>query len=204
MFGYYYLAHSYYTISMVYKIVRRAVITVIILSLIHVIIFCVIGLRDYVQKSDAIVVFGNTVHQDGTLSDRLTARLNKAVELYQSNYAQTIIVSGALGKEGHNEAEAMRSYLVQQGVRSENILADLHGINTQATAQNSRALMEQHNLRSVILVSQYFHLPRSVYVFKKVGVTPVYRAHADYYELRDLYSLPREIVAFYKYLLLLN
>ncbi len=31
-----------------------------------------------------IVVFGNTVHEDGTISNRLKSRLDKALELYQN------------------------------------------------------------------------------------------------------------------------
>lgn len=36
---------------------------------------------------------------------------------------------------------------------------------------------------------------------RRMGITPVYSAHARYFELRDLYSTAREVVGYPAYLL---
>ena len=70
------------------------------------------------------------------------------------------------------------------------------------TAQNTKANMDKMGLHSVTIITQFFHISRTELAFKKVGIEEIYSAHADYFELRDIYSLAREFPAYYKYLLL--
>lgn len=175
--------------------------TIAVIGIAHVAIFWYVGLHDTTHKADVIVVLGNTVNPDGSISDRLKGRLDKGLELYRANYAPLIIVSGGLGKEGYNEAQVMQQYLLTQKVPAENIIVDDTGINTLATAQHAKDLLAKRNLHSAIVVTQFFHILRSEYAFHKVGITEVYRAHANFYEIRDLYATAREIIAFYDYLL---
>jgi vancomycin permeability regulator SanA len=177
-----------------------AAVGVVVLLVIHILVISHIGLRDNVAKADAVVVFGNTVNPDGTLSNRLKSRLEKGLELYNAGYAKIIIVSGALGKEGYDEAEVMRAYLIDNGVPANAIIQDSQGVNTHATARNTKQILDAHCMRSAILVSQYFHIPRAELAFKQAGILQTHHAHSNYFELRDLYSLPREVIAFYKYL----
>lgn len=95
----------------------------------------------------------------------------------------------------------MQQYLRAQKIPSEHIIVDNTGINTLTTAQHTREILTKNNLHSVIVVTQFYHILRSVYALHKVGITEVYRAHAHFYEIRDLYSTARDIVAFYDYLL---
>lgn len=111
----------------------------------HVVVFWYVGLHDTTHKADVIVILGNTVNPDGSISDRLQNRLNKGLELYRANFAQLIIVSGGLGKEGYNEAQVMQQYLLTQKVPAENIIVDDTGINTLATAQHTKDILAQRN-----------------------------------------------------------
>jgi vancomycin permeability regulator SanA len=81
------------------------------------------------------VVLGNTVNKDGTLSNRLKARLDKFVELYNKNFCPKISVSGGLGKEGFKGAEIMRLYLLANAIDDKNIIVDNNGNNTFLTAK---------------------------------------------------------------------
>lgn len=159
------------------------------------------GLSDNVGRADVIVVLGSKVHESGEPSARLKARLERARELYRQDQAPLIIVSGALGKEGHDEAVVMRRYLVERGVPEDRILTDSAGRNSLLTARNAAALMGERGLKSALVVSQYFHVSRSRLALRKAGVKPVYSAHARHFELRDLYSIPREVLGYYAYLL---
>ena len=153
------------------------------------------GLYDVTPKSDVIVVAGNTVTPDGSLSPRLRARMDRAIKLFKDEKGTYLFVSGATGEEGVEESSAMKAYAESEGVPGERIIVDSHGINTDATAKNAAQFLAASKLQSVIIVSQFFHLARMDLSFSQHGVARLGHAHADYYEWRDIYSLLREIVA---------
>ncbi len=159
------------------------------------------GCHDDLQHVDVALIPGNTVDSNGVPSARLKARLDKAVELFQEGYFSFIIVSGGTGKEGYPEGDAMRDYLTKMGVPVSGILVDNTGVTTGASARNTSRLMKSRNLRSVLVVSQYFHVPRSKLALRKAGIGEVHGAHARFFEMRDLYSIAREVPAYAKYLL---
>jgi vancomycin permeability regulator SanA len=159
------------------------------------------GLRDDLGSADLGVVLGNTVYPDGTPSRRLAARLDRALELHREGLFHSVLVSGAVGKEGRDEALVMRDYLIQRGVSSADVIVDSNGGTTFATAANAHRLMQERGLHSAMVISQYFHVPRAKLALQRSGVEKVYSAHAHYFELRDLYSAPRELIAFLRYAL---
>jgi vancomycin permeability regulator SanA len=158
------------------------------------------GLRDDIRPADVAVVLGNTVESDGRPSARLRARLDKAVELYRGGLFGHVIVSGGVGAEGFNEAEVMKSYLVSRGVPEGSIVADGEGLTTSRTARNAARLMKERGWRSALVISQYFHISRTRLAVESYGVSPVYSAHAEYFELRDVYSIAREVIGYGAYL----
>lgn len=168
---------------------------------IHTIIILVDGLNDEVANVDVAIVLGNKVELDGVPSDRLKARLDKAIELFEDGYFPLILVSGGVGKEGYDEAEIMKDYLQQNDVPSEAILVDSDGYNSFRTAQNTKEIISEMNVESVMVISQYFHITRTKLAFRKLGFRHIYSAHADYLEWRDIYSTIREFPAYYKYIL---
>jgi len=158
------------------------------------------GLTDEVRHSDVAVVLGSKVHPDGTPSPRLRARLGRALELYREGWTSRILVSGGTGVEGVPEGTAMKHWLVSQGVPEAAVIVDDQGVDTRATARNAAALMRAHDLHSAIVVSQYFHIPRTKLAFAQEGLPGVGSAHPDYFEFRDLYALAREIPGYASYL----
>ena len=146
------------------------------------------------------MVLGNKVELDGKPSKRLQGRLDRAVELYEKEYFKYVLVSGGTGKERWDEATVMKSYLVEQGVPDEIVLLDQEGYNSFMTAQNTKTIMNEMDLNSATIISQFYHMTRTKLAFRKVGFDKVYTAHAKYFEIRDVYSLFREFFAYYKYL----
>ena len=157
------------------------------------------GLTNKVDKADVSVVFGNEIKPNGEPSPRLKARLDKAIQLYQQGYAPVIIVSGGIEPKGFDEALVMKSYLVHNGIAENRIYSDNQGKNTYSTAHNVSLMMRSNGWKSVLLVSQFYHLARSRLAFERFGITTVYSAHANFFELRDLYSLGREVFALLVY-----
>ena len=168
--------------------------------ILHEIVIVADGLSNTPTKSEYGVILGNKVNQDGSLSDRLKARLDKGLSLYNDSLVEKLFVSGGLGKEGHYEAQVMANYLIQQGVPKSDIIIDDYGNNTWSTATNFKTVISNQTT-AVIVVTQYYHVTRSKLAFKKLGFTNVQGASPMYFEWRDGYALFREFFGFYKYLI---
>jgi vancomycin permeability regulator SanA len=159
------------------------------------------GLNDRIGHADIALVLGNQVSPEGKPSPRLKARLDKAAELYREGWFPRIMVSGATGREGYPEGTAMKEYLVGAGIPAEAVIVDDAGVDTWASAGNTADLLRGQRLESVFVITQFYHVPRSRLALSKFGVGPLYNAHADYFEWRDLYSTLRELPAWVKYAL---
>lgn len=158
------------------------------------------GLRDDIGKADMALVLGSKVELTGVPSLRLQARLDKTIELYQAGHFPWVIVSGGLGKEGFDEALVMRDYLTAHGIPQDKVIMDNQGNTTFDSALNTRRILREKNLKSVFVISQYFHLPRSRLALHRSGIDTVRSASPRYFEPRDLYSAPRELIGYGSYL----
>jgi vancomycin permeability regulator SanA len=159
------------------------------------------GMTDHLGKADIALVLGNKVNPDGSPSPRLKARLDTAISLFQKGYFQRIIVSGGTGKEGFPEGTVMKRYLIASGIPAFAVLVDDHGVDTLTSAHNTASIMRSEHLKSVFVITQYFHIPRSKLALSKCGIFPIFNAHPHYFEVRDIYSTMRELPAYIKYLL---
>lgn len=128
------------------------------------------GTTDYRRAADAAIVPGAQVHEDGSLSMALSERMDTAVQLYDEGYVHKLIVSGGTGVEGVNEAETMRDYAVAAGVPSDAVIVDTVGVTTEATVDNSIAIMQQQDMNQVIVTSSFYHMPRIKMMYLARGV----------------------------------
>ena len=158
-----------------------------------------VGFHDRVNEADIIVVPGNTVRADGTLSERLKSRLDVSIKLFNEKKAPVIFVSGGVGREGQDEAAAMARYLVANGVPAASVVQDPLGVDTAATAANAAKYLRANKLRSAIVATQYFHVARTTLALERFGVNVTGTSHARYFELRDAYALGREVVGYAVY-----
>jgi vancomycin permeability regulator SanA len=147
------------------------------------------------RPADIAIVLGNTVYADGSPSPRLAARLEKAYQCYEQRQCKLVLVSGGIDASGTDEALAMHAYLVRRGIPSDNIVVDRAGNDTWSTARNASAFMRNRGLSSALVVTQYFHIPRAMFALKRFGVREVSGAYPVFWEVRDLYSIVREVPA---------
>jgi vancomycin permeability regulator SanA len=170
----------------------------------HMVYITVDGLRDHAGPADMAVVLGNRVEADGSLSPVLQGRVDRALELYRQGRVPRIMVSGGMGEHaGHYpEGLAMKQYLLARGVPADRIIEDNHGENTYLTAEDFLPVADSLRVTSVIVVSSFYHITRTRYIFRKVGFRNVYGAASRTFFWNDLIGLPRDAVAFYKYLLI--
>lgn len=155
------------------------------------------GLTNSTQKADLAVVFGNKVNEDGTLSVRLKARLDKSIELYQKKQVKDIVVSGGLGKEGYWEGTEMKTYLIKSNIPAEKIIVDNFGDNTEKTVINTIRIADSLKYNKVISISQFYHQTRIKKLFREHNFKNIESSSPVYFEFRDFYSVFREFFAYY-------
>ncbi len=179
--------------------IKKTILLFSLIFLIHEIIIISDGLIDDENpEAKVAVILGSKVNTDGSLSDRLRARLDRGLKLYTDSLVSEIYVSGGLGKEGYYEGTVMAEYLVSKGISRNLIKVDNNGINTRNTAVNFAR--DYPSESSAVIVTQYFHVTRCKLAFRQVGIENVIGVHCDHFELRDPYSALREFAGFYKYL----
>ena len=179
------------------KVFKIILISLITWFLIHTLYIVTDGLCDSGQNADLGVILGSKVNENGTLSERLEKRLETGADLYKKHRVKIILVSGGLGKEGFYEGDKMKEFLISKGVPDSIILVDNKGNNTRLTVQNTLKYQKKYPFKSIIVVSQYFHVTRTKKLFKNVGFHKVTSVSPRYFEWRDLYSIVREFPAYY-------
>lgn len=123
--------------------------------------------------ADAIVVLGGGVHPDGTLPPVARARVERAVELFESGVAPRIILSGRCGlsapEPAVTEAAAMAAYAAAFGVPRAALLEEDDAKDTLGNAYFTRLrFLEPNDWTSIRVVTSDFHLSRAAWVFRKI------------------------------------
>lgn len=108
------------------------------------------------QASDAIVVISG---------DEQMARFQEGVNLYQRGLGQYLVFSGAAYDNGTSNADVMHSLAVMRGVPDAAILEESQGGDTWGNAVFTRQVLEEHGLRSAILVTSPYHARRAKLTF---------------------------------------
>ena len=119
------------------------------------------------ENVDCIIVLGCQVKDDGTPSDMLRDRLIRAVKLYDLGAASKIIMSGDHGTEVYNEVAVMKQFAIDAGVPSEDVFMDHAGFSTYETVYRAKEIF---GAEKVIFVTQEYHLYRTLYIAKQLGL----------------------------------
>ncbi|EFF73420.1 hypothetical protein HMPREF0004_5245 [Achromobacter piechaudii ATCC 43553] len=174
---------------------RRVLVALLALTLLAAAALAATGLLTRARPADVAIVLGNTVLPTGQPSPRLAARLDRAYDCYAAMQCRLVFVSGGVDPAGADEAAVMRDYLIARGVPAERIVTDSAGDNSWATARHASAYMREHGYTRALVVTQYFHVPRTVLALRRHGVADVSGGYPQFFEWRDLYSIFRELPA---------
>ena len=117
-----------------------------------------IYMPDAAPKQQVAIVLGARVYPSGRLSGMLRDRVDTAVELYKRGTVQKLLLTGDNSRVDYNEPDAMAAYAMAQGVPAADIQPDYGGRRTYDSCYRARDIFQ---VKSAVLVSQAFHLPRA-------------------------------------------
>ena len=128
------------------------------------------GRRDTATPSAAIVVLG-AAQYEGRPSPVLRARLDHALVLWHQGIAPRLILTGGRGpRDTTSEAEVGRAYAIRHGVPATAIALEREGRTTSESLRAVVAMMKSENDRSVVLVSDPFHMLRLTILARRLGL----------------------------------
>lgn len=153
--------------------------------------------KDIFAGAHTAIVLGAYVGTDGRLCDMLADRVETAVELYRQGKVKKLLMSGDHGHASYDEVNSMRRYAQSRGVPARDIFMDHAGFSTYDSMYRARDIFR---VDSAVIVTQNFHLPRAVYIARKLGIGAVGisadRHHYPGSEIYDLREVPARVKAF--------
>lgn len=115
---------------------------------------------------DYIIILGCGIRKDGKLLPLLKGRVDKAIEFYNEQFKATgkkavFVPSGGQGSdEIISEGEAMKRYLLEQGIPMEQIMPETKSTNTFENMKFSKELINDSNAKVIFSTTNY-HVFRS-------------------------------------------
>ena len=139
---------------------------------------------------DCILVLGAGLKADGAPNKMLQERLDKGIELYKRGIAEKLLLSGDNGQVEYDEVNAMKTYVIDAGIPSEDIFLDHAGFPTYESVYRARDIFR---VKKVIIITQKYHLYRALYIaegfgLEAYGVIPDSRVYSgqNYREIREI------------------
>lgn len=170
-------------------------------------------LLDKISSLDTYVLLAGGLRQNnlsgcGNLGESTLHRTITTSQFYfKANKKPKIIISG----NGRISPEKSESFFIGECLKSlnvskEDIILEKESRNTYQSAKNIKKIVAQ---KPFLLITSAYHLPRSVYVFKKIGTNPI-PFPADYlikdvgkYNIFDFFPRPVNLkkinLAFHEY-----
>ena len=133
------------------------------------------------HNEDAVIVLGAAVHGK-TPSLTLKKRLDKAIEYNKQNPDAIIVVSGGKGaQEDITEAEAMKNYLVENGVNPDKIIEEGNSTSTTENFKFSKEILDRHfdGGYTICFITNEYHIFRSSLCAKAAGYDDISYLHSN-------------------------
>lgn len=121
------------------------------------------------RAADAALVLGNRAYLRGKPNPCLTGRVDAAIALARDGRVRQLVFSGGVDKEdGRVEAEVMAQHAQAQG-HAGPVLLEPASTSTRLNLALSRPLLRDAGVRSVIVVSEPYHLWRAERLVRASG-----------------------------------
>ncbi len=129
-------------------------------------------------KADAIVVLGGMINTVSQFPERIELtgsadRLTDSILLYKAGKGNYLLFTGGSGiifEQESKEATFAKQFLLSFGIPEDKILLESESRNTFENGLYSKKILDDKQLKRIILVTSAFHMKRSVAIFKKLGI----------------------------------
>jgi uncharacterized SAM-binding protein YcdF (DUF218 family) len=128
--------------------------------------------EDQARPADVILVLGCSIYggSPGDPSTCIQARADHAAAVYRRGLAPYVIASGGGAPGEATEAEALTGVLTAGGVPASAVLAEDESHDTIQNILNSERIMRAHGWRTVILVTEPYHIKRAGLIARDAGL----------------------------------
>ena len=184
------------------KILKLIVVCILIIVLIN--IYIILSVKNKIvddiqdNDNDCILVLGAGIRGKNP-SPMLEDRLLTAIELYNKGVAPKILVSGDHEYNDYDEVNVMKNYLIEKGIPSEDIFMDHAGLSTYDSVYRTKKIFKASK---VIVVTQRYHLYRSLYISKSIGLNSygvsASKQSYSFQTKRDIREIAARIKDFFK------
>ena len=148
--------------------------------------FLLSKIEDYIQPSKypiqqltGVVILGGSFEKGSVSKERnevllnsSAERLTKALEIYKKNPRILILFSGfsnAIKPQGWSESDMAKKFLLDQGVKIDNLIFENQSRNTFENIKYSKDIITNYK-GTWGLITSANHMPRSFFAFKKQGL----------------------------------
>ena len=118
-------------------------------------------------EAPVAIILGGGMQEDGTQTRMQEDRVATGIALYNAGRVETLVMSGDDGQNRFNEIEAMKAQAIEAGVAEEDILLDPHAYRTYLSCYRAK---HEFGFKKVVLVTQFFHIPRAIYFCDRQGI----------------------------------
>lgn len=130
-----------------------------------------LAMLESAQTSDTAIVLGAAAYHNGAWNACLVARVRQGVTLLKAGTVKKLILSGGVDiEDGASEAGVMREIALRYGADPKALLLEPLSTTTAQNLEFSQALMQREGLKSAVIVSDPFHLPRASLIARKLNL----------------------------------
>lgn len=132
------------------------------------------------QNHDVIIMLGGgainniaDIDGDGQVSGYVANRMMTVMRLQKQLNLPVILSGGKVFEDTGREADIEQRIFKGMGVDENKLILENQSRNTVENARNSKAVMQAYNFTKPILITSGFHMPRSMLIFEREGISPV-------------------------------
>ncbi len=127
-------------------------------------------------KGKTFLVLGTGKYlKSGKINRYYQTRIDTAAKAYKEGLAKDFILSGDNSREDYNEPQTMKDDLVALGVPENIIKLDYAGLRTLDSIRRCKNVF---GVNDPVLITQYLHAKRAVYLARKTDMPQVYAYYA--------------------------
>ena len=118
------------------------------------------------MEFDCVLVLGAGVWGEDP-SHMLEERLNRGIEVYNTDCTDRLLMSGDHVREEYDEVNVMKNFAIECGAVPDEVFMDHAGFSTYESMYRARDVFD---VESLVIVTQKYHLYRAVYDARKLGL----------------------------------